>query len=379
MMEMYGAVLSNIVFILVGTFWKNIYLKNICKAVFVVMISSMLFPIDEYHLILIPLVAVFVLSSSDGWEADALMMSIILIHIYLLLKDIHYGEFISFMSYIIATSAILSKESKKIYDSLRPIFINISFYVLASMAYHLSSTTEMVFLSLVFFNMVLIQCIGISPFHSYRDNLSLIKNKLSLFKIDMTFVLFVFPIHLKMFNSLFSLVGQTFQDIFLSILFVLFFLSLYREYTKKESDFDLMANVKIVIISIMLINYLGSADFYYMAVPFLLVHYPLLKEKKEFSNLKNTILNYLFFFLVLGLGPSAIFKVKTHTLLLIFHYNKYFFFFFILSTALVIIRFMMVFVGNTNRRIFIKNPLYFTAFFVIICVYLFSGYIPDKI
>ena len=404
MEEIYLALFFNTVFILVnGRRLQNRLTKTLStllKVLFFFTLSYILYRVSlsdgktmlssVVYLAFIFFSLPFVLFIGRKWKVDALMMSSLIMGIYFLFQNKYHGEFVSFLLYMLVNLVLMKKVEAK---NLKVIIVNISFYVLAWIFLYVSNydfqqylpgsiDMEILFLAFFFFNVVLSQCMGISPFYSHRDDYISVVDKKSIFKIDIIFFLIVFPIHLIMLERIFSILDAEYQDFFIITLVIMFFVSLIREYMKKEDDLTIFVNVKLVMMNIMLLTYLSRdreilETLCYVMIPFVLVHFPFLT--KENHQQKNNMLNYLFAFFVLGLGPSTIFKIKTYVLLLLFQYNKYLCFFFIFSTILVVIKFLIFFIKNQKYLVYIKNPVYYFVFLVVLCICLFSGHIPDKI
>ena len=403
--QLYSALLLNIFFLWVATTEKitepiKRRVVIFCKIAFAATLYAALYEaftmgIENipsaglYIIFMVP--SILVLLFLDGSnKIDVLIMPTILLNIYLLLQNRFNSEFLSFMSYMAVNLVlIIGDDRKKGTQMLKSILTNISFYTLAWMIFYVLGQNDGIhigatFISLGLFVVILLQCVGASPFCNYYDELYLKTEGKLMFKMGLLFVLFVMPIHLMMLKPVFSLLDDHLQNIFLALLVVFISASLWREYVRGSDELTAMVNIKLFIISIFLLVFLTEEyeffqEFYYMSVPFVLVHMPIHTKKEEIFCTKDRVLNYIFLFLVLGFSPSVVFKVKSYALLILFYQNPYLCFLFVLSATLVVINFLIFFIRNDQRLIYIKNPLYFAFFLAIICVYLFSVHIPDKI
>ena len=365
-----------------------------CKFLF---ISTMVYVIfkenslpREYSFFLIASIPLILILNNE-WKSSALLMSVLLVNIFLLLYNENHNEFIMFMVYML-TGLVLTSPSRA--DVLRSLLINTSFYVMAWIFLYVSGhgqpneeiSMEILFLALIFFTVILVQCVGISLFPNHRDELYLKKDK-SGFNSDILFTLFVLPVHLAMLRPIFFSLSEKFREMFLAVILFFFFVYLFQEYIKREKG-NLMAvvNIKIIVIHVILSVYLaGPYEYeeilYYVAIPFVFIHFPFAGRTGTEAippHNKTSILNYLFAFIAIGIGPSFIFKTKTYALLLLFRYNSYICLIFILLTTLVIIKFLIFFIKNRPPLIFHKKPLKALLFSVILFAYFFSGHIPDK-
>ncbi len=402
--QFYPILLLNIIAILLNRKNNLKSLFNICKVLFVsatiyILYTLLPFPLalSSNYIIPFSISIIFLLFLDNERKTDALLMSVVSINIYLLIENIYYSEFIAFMIYIAIILLLSSRFEKKekIIGVLKKNILNVIFYTLGHFFIYFSKIEHhskffysdnmyIVYTSLTLFIIVLMRSMEGSVFHPYNEYLDKAINKKYIFKIYLLFALFILPQHLLMLRPLFFLLNLDLQNLFLTTIIIVFILSLFREYLRKESNFTLLINIKLFVMSVILLTFLTkenavTGNLYYMVLPFVFIHFPCFVEKDNVLNVKTSILNYIFVVCVLGFGPSIVFAVKTYSLVLLLnHHNIYLFFLFVFSTTLGTIKFLTLFIKNRECLIQIKNPFYYIIFLFILCVYFFSAYIPDK-
>ena len=413
--QFYLILLVNIIAILLNKKDSPKSLCNVCKALFLFVIAYIairsipwistvfLGPIEAPFLFFSQLLEhqrifsvaifysisiIFLLFLDSERKTDILMMSVVSINIYLLIEKIYHREFISFMIYIITILVLSSKYEKKekLIDILKKNILNVSFYTLGNFFIYFSKNESgnmyIVYMALVLLVVTLIRSMNGLAFHPYKEYLDEVPNKKYLFKIYLLFALFIFPQHLIMFRSIFSLLNSDLKNLFLITIVIAFMLSLLREYIRRESNFTIFINVKLFVMHIILLTFLTKEhsinNLVHGFVPLVILHLPTFTRKKGIPNVATGILNYSFVICVLGLVPSIIFAVKTYSLVFLLNHNIYLFFLFAMAASLATIKFLIFFVKNKEFLIQIKNPFYYVIFLFILYVYSFLIQIPDK-
>lgn len=343
-----------------------------------------------YALLAAPSV-LLVLFLDDGPKTDMLLMPAVLVQVHLMDgAEGAPGEAVSFVVHSLAALALASAGGGP-----RPAWVprsilgGLSFYVLG-WALPLASAPGdegAAFLSLSLLSAVLLQGVGVSPFPSHRDALLPAAGRRAAFKMDVLFVLFVLPAHLARTRSLYLLLGPDLRALFLAFLVALLVLSFIRECAGRSDDLAATVNIKLIAAHVFLLAHLApgasfAPSLHYAAVLPVLAHLPLAAggpAPPGSRPLPGTgAANILFLFLVLGLGPSSIFKAKTYALLLLFRQSPLLCLPFVLATTLVSVKFLRVFIKNERRFLHIPGPRRLMAFIAVLCAIMFSGHITDR-
>ena len=400
MMLIYSILLLNVIFLFLTQKRSWEIYRNICKCLFVLISSYALYHSTSVEYVVLFLVSVVLILFLDRESAtDILLMPILSLNTYLLISHVHHSAFISFVLYIIgilSLSSMFENKGQAIsifkFKSIDLCVYSIVYLFIYFLGYNATpqligrENEYLLYICLMLFSIVLTRSIEGVIFSAYKEDPQGPLYKKYIFKIYLLFALFVLPEQLKILKTCFLFLNADFQDIFVVSIILYFTLSLLREYIREDNNFTIFINIRLVVMNIILLTFFIKGDKFiiqlsYMAIPFVLIHLPCFENKKEnrpIPVLKDKLLNYTLAIVLMGLGPSMIFKIKTDTLLFLLNRNIYLFYLFTLSMTLVVVKFLIFFIKNKGHLVQIKNPFYYIVFSCILCIYLFSSYIPDK-